>query len=138
MKKWIAALLAVLVMVSLLAGCANKTEEKQDNTTKGTEAPKETESKETEPEGTKPEGTEPEGTQGDEKVEAPVLEGVMSYAEYAAAELETEVTVACCVQATQSWWDNKITDTLLTKTVLTSCMRWLAPRKMLQSWFPAL
>ena len=33
----------------------------------------------------------------------------MSYDEYIAAELETEVTVACWVQATQSWWDNKIT-----------------------------
>ena len=36
-------------------------------------------------------------------------EGVMTYAEYAAAALDTEVTVECYVQATQSWWDNKIT-----------------------------
>lgn len=36
-------------------------------------------------------------------------EGVMTYAEYAAAELDTEVTIEAYVQATQSWWDNKIT-----------------------------
>lgn len=36
-------------------------------------------------------------------------EGVMTYAEYAAAELETEVTVETYVQAKQSWWDNTAT-----------------------------
>ncbi len=40
--------------------------------------------------------------------EAPAAK-VMTYAEYVAAELETEVVVDCYVQATQSWWDNKIT-----------------------------
>ncbi len=34
---------------------------------------------------------------------------VLSYAEYDAAELDSAVTVECYVQATQSWWDNKIT-----------------------------
>ena len=34
---------------------------------------------------------------------------VMSYEEYAAAELNSEVVVETYVQATQSWWDNKIT-----------------------------
>ena len=36
-------------------------------------------------------------------------EGVMTYAQYAAAELETEVTIEGYVQAKQSWWDNKAT-----------------------------
>lgn len=36
-------------------------------------------------------------------------EGVMTYAEYAAADLDTEVVVETYVQATQGWWDNKIT-----------------------------
>ncbi|MBR5252795.1 MAG: hypothetical protein IKV39_02845 [Clostridia bacterium] len=36
-------------------------------------------------------------------------EGVMTYAEYAAAELDTEVVIEAYVQATQSWWDNQIT-----------------------------
>ena len=36
-------------------------------------------------------------------------EGVMTYAEYEAAALNTEVTVECFVQATQSWWNDTIT-----------------------------
>ena len=36
-------------------------------------------------------------------------EGVMTYEEYVAADLDTEVTVECYVQAHQSWWDEKIT-----------------------------
>ncbi len=36
-------------------------------------------------------------------------EGVMTYAEYNAAALDTEVVIEAYVQATQSWWDNKIT-----------------------------
>ena len=35
-------------------------------------------------------------------------EGVMTYAEYPAAALDTEVTVECYVQATQSWWNDQI------------------------------
>ena len=36
-------------------------------------------------------------------------EGTMTYAEYAAAEMDAEVVIEAYVQATQSWWDNKIT-----------------------------
>ena len=36
-------------------------------------------------------------------------EGVMTYAEYDAAELNSEVVVETYVQAKQSWWDNKAT-----------------------------
>ena len=36
-------------------------------------------------------------------------EGVMTYAEYAAAPLDAPVVIEAYVQATQSWWDNKIT-----------------------------
>lgn len=36
-------------------------------------------------------------------------EGVMTYAEYVAAELDTEVVIETYVQAKQSWWDNKAT-----------------------------
>ena len=41
------------------------------------------------------------------EVSAPIT--YMSYYEYAAAELEAEVVIEAYVQATQSWWDNKIT-----------------------------
>ena len=36
-------------------------------------------------------------------------EGVMTYEEYVAAELETEVVVETYVQAKQSWWEDKAT-----------------------------
>lgn len=36
-------------------------------------------------------------------------EGVMTYAEYAAADLDSQVVVETFVQANQSWWDGKIT-----------------------------
>lgn len=36
-------------------------------------------------------------------------EGVMTYAEYIAADLDTEVVIETYVQAKQSWWDNKAT-----------------------------
>ena len=36
-------------------------------------------------------------------------EGVMTYAEYTAAALDSEVVVETYVQAKQSWWDNKAT-----------------------------
>jgi len=36
-------------------------------------------------------------------------EGVMTYAEFMAAEVGAEVTIECYVQGHQSWWDNKIT-----------------------------
>ena len=45
-------------------------------------------------------------TGSDEDVKS---EGVMSYAEYAAADLDTEVVVETYVQAKQSWWENKAT-----------------------------
>jgi len=36
-------------------------------------------------------------------------EGVMTYAEYIAAEMDSEVVIEAYVQGNQSWWDNKIT-----------------------------
>ena len=36
-------------------------------------------------------------------------EGVMTYDEYMAAAVDDEVTIECFVQATQSWWEDKIT-----------------------------
>ena len=42
-----------------------------------------------------------------EEVEDVKSEGVMTYEEFVAAELDTEVVVETYVQAKQSWWDNK-------------------------------
>ena len=36
-------------------------------------------------------------------------EGVMTYAEYSAAAIDAEVVIEAYVQATQSWWEEKIT-----------------------------
>lgn len=36
-------------------------------------------------------------------------EGVMTYEEYVAAELDSEVVIETYVQAKQSWWDNQAT-----------------------------
>ena len=36
-------------------------------------------------------------------------EGVMTYAEYEAAEMDADVVIEAYVQAKQSWWDNKAT-----------------------------
>ena len=52
------------------------------------------------------EGPNPHITSITKTASAPV---VMSYAEYIAAPLDTQVVVECYVQAHQSWWDNKIT-----------------------------
>ncbi len=40
---------------------------------------------------------------------APAAPAVMSYADFAAAEVDTYVTIETYVQAKQSWWDNKAT-----------------------------
>ena len=40
---------------------------------------------------------------------APAAPAVMSYADFAAADLDTEVTVETYVQAKQSWWEDKAT-----------------------------
>ena len=37
------------------------------------------------------------------------VEGAMSYAEYAAAEMDTEVVIEAYVQAHQDWWQDKVT-----------------------------
>ena len=49
-------------------------------------------------------GSKKEGGDADVK-----SEGVMTYEEYAAAELQTEVVVETYVQAKQAWWEDKAT-----------------------------
>ena len=91
MKKLIALLLALVMVIGLVA-CGETTPETPD-------VPETTE------------GNAPETTEGTEEATEEVTEGaaVMSYAEYAAAELETPVTIEVYVQAHQSWWNDQIT-----------------------------
>ena len=84
MKKFLLVLLA-LVMVISIAACGNGNEEVT------TEAP-----------ANQTEQTTEEGNVTEEVK-------VMTYAEYDAAAIDDEVVIEAYVQATQSWWDNKIT-----------------------------
>ena len=87
MKKIIAMLL-VLVMVLSFAACAK------------TEAPETTAA----PETTVAPETEPAVVETE-----PAAAAAMTYEEYMAAPMDAEVVIETYVQATQSWWDNKIT-----------------------------
>ena len=89
MKKFVAMLL-VLTMALSLAACASGTG--TETTAATTEAPIETTAADV-----------VETTAGTE------VDTAMTHDEYMAADLDTPVTVECYVQATQSWWDNKIT-----------------------------
>ena len=92
MKKFLALLFALVLVVSIVA--CDKTPEKPTDTE--TETKVETQS-ETETEG---ETNTPDPFDGIE---------VMSHEEYIAAAKDEPVVIEAYVQATQSWWDNKIT-----------------------------
>ncbi|MBQ8249937.1 MAG: hypothetical protein IJY93_08720 [Clostridia bacterium] len=89
MKKILAMLLA-LAMASTFAACGNDTDDGEDTSADTTVA-----------EDTTAEDT----TVAEDETDA----AVMSYADYVAAELESEVVIEAYVQAKQSWWDNKAT-----------------------------
>ena len=91
MKKLIAMLLA-LVMVLCFTACAN--DAGNDTTAAGND--------------TTAAATDDTTTGTDDTTTGSDV-AVMTYAEYDAAELESEVCIEAYVQATQSWWDNKIT-----------------------------
>ena len=93
MKKLIALLLA-LVMVLALAACGTTETKEPENEATGDVA---------EPTG---DAVEPTGDTDEEPTDEVT---VMTYEEFMAAENEAKVTVETYVQATQSWWDNKIT-----------------------------
>lgn len=92
MKKFL-ALFLTFSMVLALAACSSDTKETEAQT----EAQTETATAEAAGEET------PAETAGEENVT------VLSYAEYAAAELDTEVVIETYVQAKQSWWEDKAT-----------------------------
>ena len=92
MKKYFALLLA-LSMVFALCACG------QAAAPAATEAPAVEEPAATE---------EPAAVEEPATVEEPAAE-LMSYADYAAADVDAEVNIECYVQAKQSWWDNKVT-----------------------------
>lgn len=91
MKKITALFLTTAMAFSLAACGAQETPEAAEETVVE-EAAEETVAEETE-----------------EVVEDVKSEGVMTYEEYVAAELETEVVIETYVQAKQAWWEDKAT-----------------------------
>ena len=87
MKKLIALLLALTMALALVA--CGTTNDPATTPAPTTETPAPTSNE--------------EPTGGDETA------AVMTYAEYEAAAIDAAVTVECYVQATQSWWEDKIT-----------------------------
>lgn len=92
MKKLIALLLALTMVIGLVA-CGN-TPDVPENNDPVVENPDPSEDPVVDPEPSE-----------DPSEDVPVDDGVMSYAEYAAAELDTEVVVETYIQAVESWWD---------------------------------
>ena len=99
MKKITALLLAFVLGFACMACGADETANSDTNASTETDATTETAAS-TETDAT----TETAAEAADEK-----SEGVMTYAEYAAAALDTEVVVETYVQAKQSWWEDKAT-----------------------------
>ncbi|MBQ7795262.1 MAG: hypothetical protein IJ374_01690, partial [Lachnospiraceae bacterium] len=97
MKKILTAALTLALAVSV-AGCGASTAE---TTAAATTAAAETT--------TAAETTAAETTAAETEAEVVKSEGVMTHAEYIAAELDTEVVIETYVQAKQSWWEDKAT-----------------------------
>ena len=89
MKKLLALLLVLAMMLALVA-CVKPDNNKPDDGNNSNQGTTET----------------PDDDNDDE--EDPEIK-VMTYEEYAAAELQSEVYVEAYVQAHQAWWDNKVT-----------------------------
>lgn len=90
MKKYLALILALVMVMALAACTSTETTAPAADTAETTETV--------------------ESTPVEEAPAADVKgEGVMTYAEFAAADLDTEVTIETYVQAKQSWWEDKAT-----------------------------
>lgn len=107
MKK-LTSLLLTGVLVSVLAGCGAA----GDNAAPAAETAVESTVEAAAEESAAPEEEAAAETETAAETEAAAeekSEGVMTYAEYAAADVDTEVVIEAYVQAKQSWWDDKAT-----------------------------
>lgn len=98
MKRFLAVLLAALLAVTMLAACGDNANDDPQNGGNGNEVV-----------GNGDETPDNGEADGEDDVQSDEDVVVMSYAEYAAAELETQVVVETYVQAKQSWWENSAT-----------------------------
>ena len=108
MKKNLALLLAAGMALSLVA--CGSTETTTETATEAESVVAEVTEAATEAESVAEEATEEASTDAEETADV----AVMTYEEYVAAELETEVCVETYVQAKQSWWED--TATVYTQT----------------------
>ena len=118
MKKLTAAFLACAMVFSMTA-CSggNATESKetqvQSQESETVQAVESEESVESETPAQEAESSSADETTAADETTGEAAEGstagVMSYEEYMAAEVDTEVTVEAYVQAKQSWWEDKAT-----------------------------
>lgn len=90
-KKILAILMATAMSIAMVACNSGKQTNTQESSVESSSAE---------------ESTVAESTENGEEQSA---EGVMTYAEYAAAEFDSPVVIEAYVQANQSWWDGKIT-----------------------------
>lgn len=112
MKKTLLVTLA-LSLVLVAAGCSNTTESTTEEVATEVEGATETveedaaEAEDTAEADTAETDAAETDTEADaETADAPATEGVMSYADYVAAAVDTEVCVETYVQAKQSWWED--------------------------------
>lgn len=106
MKKFLAVTITTAMMLSL-AACGNQATETTTTAATTTAAATESET-ETSEETEETEATTAVVALSDEEA-LEKSEGVMTYAEYAEAELDSEVVIEAFVQGKQSWWDDKAT-----------------------------
>ncbi len=117
MKKFVAMLLA-LSMVFALAGCGSSSDSDAGSSSDGAassstadaSAAEESEADaQTESDAGSESQAEAEGFASEATAEDTKSEGVMTYDEYIAADVDTEVVIETYVQAKQSWWEDQAT-----------------------------
>ncbi len=102
MKKFKVLLLTLTLAVAMF-GCAKTPDANQESQVQPTEAPAEPTA---EPVVTEAPTAEPVATEAPVADEDAKSEGVMTYDEYVAAALDSEVVIEAYVQAKQSWWED--------------------------------
>ena len=107
MKKKFMLGLALCAALAV-TGCSQTSETAETTAAETTAAAEETTAAETAAEESEETSEEAEATEAETAEEAAEAE-VMTYEEYMAADLDTQVTVATYVQAKQSWYEDKAT-----------------------------
>lgn len=102
MKKLLVLFMTIVLCASLFVACTPAADGNNDETTAGDDTTVADDTTAGDDTTAEPDDTQPADP-------AAKSEGVMTYAEYAAAEMDAEVVIEAYVQAKQSWWDNKAT-----------------------------